>query len=104
MSVITLAITPDDEIQVTPASATAPTGPHPSIRPAMAPGVALSTKSTAPDGYWVLRLVTSSDALYSSPSRSRSRMTPISAPMAVNSSLAPSGSRPPSPKASPASR
>src|SRR3954453_5770024 len=31
-------------------------------------------------------------------------MTPISAPMETNSSLAPSGSRPPFPKASPASR
>lgn len=103
-SVSTFAITPDDETQVTPASATAPSGPHPSSRAATAPGVALSAKSTAPDGYCVLRLVTSSEALYSRPSRSSSRMTPISAPTAVNSSLAPSGSSPPSPKASPASR
>ncbi len=103
-SVITLAITPDEEIQVTPASATAPTGPQPSIRAATAPGVAFSTKSTAPEGYCVLRLVTSSDALYSRPSRRSSRMTPISAPTMVNSSLALSGMSPPCPNASPASR
>lgn len=103
-SVITLAITPDEEIQVTPASATAPTGPQPRTRAATAPGVALRTKSTAPDGYCVFRLVTSSDALYSSPSSRRSRMTPISAPTMVNSSLASSGISPPCPNASPASR
>lgn len=70
-------MTPEDEIQVTPASATAATGPQPRIRAARAPGTALRTKSAAPEGYWVFRLVTSSEALYSRPSRSSSRMTPI---------------------------
>lgn len=100
----TLAITPDDEIQVTPASTTAGTGPQPISSAATAPGTALRPKSTSPAGYWVLRLVTRSLAVYSRPSMRSSRITPISAPIATNSSLAPSGSSPPSPNASPASR
>lgn len=103
-SVSTLAMTPDEETQVTPASATAATGPHPSSSAATAPGTALRTKSTTPEGYWARRLPTSSEALYSSPSSRRSRTTPISAPTEMKSSLADSGTRPPCPKASPASR
>lgn len=97
-------MTPEDEIQVTPASTTAATGPHPSSSAAAAPGSALSRKSTAPAGYWALRLVTRSAAVYSRPSINSSRTTPISAPVATNSSLALSGSSPPLPKASPPSR
>ena len=51
--------------------------------------------SAPPAGQWVLRLVTSSGAVYSRPSVSSSRITPISAPAEMNSSLALSGSRPP---------
>lgn len=46
----TFAMTPDDEIQVTPASTTAATGPQPSSSAATAPGTALSAQSTRPDG------------------------------------------------------
>ena len=97
-------MTPEEEIQVTPASTTAATGPQPSSSAIAAPGRALRAASTRPAGYWVLRLETRSLAVYSRPSMSSSRMTPISAPIATNSSLVPSGSSPPSPKASPASR
>ncbi len=97
-------MTPDEEIQVTPARTTAATGPQPSSSAATAPGRALRVKSTSPAGYWVLRLETRSLAVYSRPSIRSRRMTPISAPMAMNSSLAPSGSRPPLPKARPARR
>ena len=50
------------------------------------------------------RLPTSSLAEYSRPSMTSRRITPISAPTSMNSSLADSGTRPPCPKASPASR
>lgn len=46
----TLAITPDEEIQVTPASTTAATGPQPSSSAARAPGTALRAQSTSPAG------------------------------------------------------
>lgn len=101
---MTLAMTPEEEIQVTPARTTAATGPQPISSAATAPGTAFRVKSTRPAGYWVLRLETRSLAVYSRPSIRSNRMTPISAPMATNSSLAPMGSSPPVPKASPASR
>ncbi len=100
----TLAITPEEEIQVTPPSTTAATGPQPSNRAVAAPGRAFSAKSTAPAGYWVFRLLTRSAAVYSRPSISSSSTTPISAPVETNSVLALSGRRPPCPKASPPSR
>jgi hypothetical protein len=99
-----LAITPDDEIQVTPANATAATGPHPSSNATAAPGKALSRKSTKPETYCVFNVPTRSLAVYSRPSSNSSRITPISAPVATNSSLAANGNNPPWPKASPASR
>ena len=45
----TFAITPDDEIQVTPPSATAATGPQPSSSATAHRATAFRTKSTAPD-------------------------------------------------------
>ncbi len=45
-----LAMTPEEETQVTPARATAATGPQPSRNAAAAPGSALRAKSTAPAG------------------------------------------------------
>ncbi len=46
----TFAMTPEDEIQVTPASTTAATGPQPSSSAAAAPGSAFRVKSTRPAG------------------------------------------------------
>lgn len=43
-------MTPDEEIQVTPPSTTAATGPQPSSRAATAPGTAFRAQSTRPDG------------------------------------------------------
>jgi hypothetical protein len=84
--------------------ATAATGPHPRSKAQMAPGAALITRSTMPARALLLRLVTNSSALYSRPSVSSSRTTPISAPTEMNSSLVASGSTPPVPNARPAIR
>ena len=54
-------MTPEEEIQVTPARTTAATGPQPSSSAASRRrAAALRTKSTSPAGYWVLRLETRS--------------------------------------------
>ena len=89
---------------MTPPMATAATGPQPSSSAAIAPGAALSTRSTMPARALPCRLVTSSSAVYSRPSVNSSRMTPISAPTEMNSSLVASGRMPPWPKARPAIR
>ena len=84
----TFAMTPDDETQVMPASATAATGPQPRISAIRAPGAALRAMSRRPAVRDLLRLPTSSGRVYSRPSISSSRITPISAPIAMNSSPA----------------
>ena len=89
---------------MTPPSATAATGPQPSSSAAATPGAALSTRSTQPAGACGAGWPTSSSAVYSRPSVNSSRITPISAPAEMNSSLVASGRMPPVPKASPASR
>ncbi len=103
-SVRTLAMIPEDEIAVTPPRTTAASGPQPSRNAAATPGRALSVRSSAPVGACRRRPSISSCAVYSRPSVSSSRTTPISAPTSMNSSLAPSGNSPPCPKASPPSR
>src|SRR5918992_937489 len=100
----TLATIPDEVTYVTPPSTTAASADQPSSSPASSPGVKFSTRSTRPAGAAARRLPTSSLAEYSRPSRSSSRMTPTSALTSMNSLAVTSGSRPPSPKASPASR
>src|SRR4051812_38120817 len=87
-----------------PPSATAATGPQPRISAAATPGAALRTRSTRPARADWRSVVTSSAAVYSRPSVNSSRMTPISAPVEMNSSLVASGRTPPWPKASPARR
>src|SRR5919112_1660225 len=100
----TLATIPDEVTYVTPPSTTAASADQPSSSPAARPGVKLRTRSTSPAGAAARRLPSSSLAEYSRPSRSSSRITPTSAPTSMNSWAVTSGSRPPSPKASPASR
>src|ERR671921_530221 len=100
----TLATIPDEVTYVTPPRTTAARADQPSSSPATSPGVKLSPRSASPDGRAERRLPSSSPAEYSRPSRSSSRITPTSAPTSMNSWAVTSGSRPPSPKASPASR
>src|SRR5918994_3762470 len=100
----TLATIPDEVTYVTPPSTTAASADQPSSSPASRPGVKLRPRSTRPAGAVARRLPSSSLAEYSRPSRSSRRMTPTSAPISMNSLAVTSGSRPPSPKASPASR
>src|SRR5918992_325862 len=97
----TLATIPDEVTYVTPPSTTAASADQPSSSPASSPGVKFRTR---PARAAARRLPTSSLAEYSRPSRSSSRMTPTSAPISMNSLAVTSGSRPPSPKASPARR
>jgi len=66
--------------------------------------VALRSRSTIPPRADERRVVTSSLAVYSRPRVNSSRMTPISAPAEMNSSLVASGRIPPRPNANPASR
>ncbi len=99
-----LAITPDDDTQVTPARATAAVAPQPAIRARAAPGTALSSPSSTPIGACARRLVRSSSAEYSRPSMTSSKITPMSAATCTKSWLADSDSTPPCPKHSPASR
>src|SRR5262245_36877484 len=99
-----LATIPEEEIQVTPPSTSAASGRQPSSSPAASPGVKFSTRSIVPAGAPARSPAASSSAEYSSPRTSSSSTTPISAPAAANSCAADSGSRPPSPNASPASR
>jgi hypothetical protein len=89
---------------VTPPRNDAGTGSHPSRRPATNPGVKFSTRSSPPTSAVDRSDATSSLAEYSSPSEKRSRMRPISAPAAMNSSAVTSGITPPCPNARPASR
>ena len=70
----------------------------------IAPGAALATMSITPAGACWRRLVVSSAAEYSKPNSNSSSTTPISAPIEMNSSLASSGIKPPSPTSRPASR
>ena len=101
----TFAMTPEDETQVTPASATAAIGPQPSRKRDDRPGRGVERHvDDARESRCLERCRTSSTALYSRPSITISRMTPISAPISMNSSLAAIGKNPPSPKARPPSR
>ena len=100
----TLAMIPDDETYVMPPNAAATTGGQPRIRPAIAPGEKLRTKSMTPPRTPVRRLFVSSLPVYSRPSMKSSSTTPISAPTCTKSWLNASGSRPPLPNANPASR
>jgi hypothetical protein len=99
-----LAITPDDEMYVIPASRVAGTRSHPMISPSASPGVALRTASSAPAVVDARRASTSSRVEYSRPSVNRRRISPISAPASMNPSAVTNGATPPSPKASPANR
>src|SRR5918996_1517553 len=99
-----LATIPEDEMYVTPASRIPETGSHPNRNPAARPGAAFSTRSTTPATVPVRSPLISSRPVYSRPSNRRRRITPISAPISTNASAVTTGTRPPSPKASPASR
>src|SRR5918996_45467 len=79
-------------------------GSHPNRNPAARPGAAFSTRSTTPATVPVRSPLISSRPVYSRPSNRRRRITPISAPISTNASAVTTGTRPPSPKASPASR
>ena len=91
----TLAVTPEKETQVMPASATAAIGPHPRIRAHVAPGSALRRTSRMPALRDCFRLVMSSVGEYSNPSITSSRMTPSSLPQVKNSLPASSPGRVP---------
>src|SRR5919106_797408 len=104
ISARSLATIPEDEMYVTPASRIPEIGSHPNRNPAARPGAAFSTRSTAPAPVPVRSPWISSRPVYSRPSNRRRRITPISAPISTNASAVTTGTRPPSPKASPASR
>ena len=97
-------MTPDEEMYVTPANARMPTPLRPSSHPASAPGVALSTASTAADGRWRRKLVANSAMENSSPRVRSSSTTPMDAPVVTNGPAAGTGAMPPLPRARPASR
>src|SRR3990172_3520804 len=100
----TLATPPDDEMYVTPPRNSDVIRPYDSARPATNPGMKLATRSTIPVTAPERRLAISSDPVYSRPSMSSSSTTPRSAPTSMNSSEVTTGTRPPSPKASPPMR
>lgn len=77
-SLSTLAAIPDELTQVTPPSRTAAVGDHPRSNPTATPGSALKTPSAMPAPTPVRSPVRSSEEVYSSPSVSRSKSTPIS--------------------------
>ena len=77
---------------------------QPSRYPATTPGVAFRTTSSRPARRFVRRLPSSSSPVYSRPSMSSSRMTPISAPISMNSRAVTRSRNPPSPRARPATR
>ena len=89
---------------VTPANARMPTPLRLSSHPASAPGVALSTASTAADGRWRRKLVANSATENSSPRVRSSSTTPMDAPVVTNGPAAGTGAMPPSPRARPANR
>src|SRR6476620_5983197 len=98
------AITPEDEMYVTPARARIPTPLSPSSAPAIAPGPALSNTSTHADGRCRRRLLANSPMENSSPRVRSSSTTPIDAPVLPHCAAAGIGAMPPSPRARPATR
>src|SRR6185437_4895715 len=76
----------------------------PSSQPAMAPGVALRTTSTSAEGTCCFMLLANSALENSRPRVSRSSTTPIGAPVLMNTLASVTGTMPPLPSHSPASR
>jgi len=100
----TLAMIPEDDTYVIPPRATEAMVDQPRSIPAITPGEKLRTRSSAAVDAWTRTVVSSSLAVYSSPSMNSSRMRPISAPISTKPSVVTSGSIPPFPNASPAVR
>ena len=97
-------MTPEDATNVMPPMNNAGITPQPRINAVIAPGGNVSARFNSPARIELRRAASSSDAEYSSPTRNNSRIRPISLPVSTNDAVAPSGSRPPSPNARPASR
>lgn len=89
---------------MTPARHRMATPSSPSSQPAIAPGAAFSTTSTAADGKWCRMLLENSATENSQPRVSSSNTTPMGALVVMNCPPVASGSSPPLPSARPASR